>query len=97
MSNAELREQLIELRQSILKGKAALESEEIENLSIKFSGLFEVTSNHKALLTEKENSELLIAILKAIPSSQLADKLLEDVKTFVIHTAKDSDQPSRCE
>jgi hypothetical protein len=26
-----------------------------------------------------------------------ADKLLEDVKTFVIHTAKDSDQPSRCE
>ena len=26
-----------------------------------------------------------------------ADKLLEDVKTFVMHTAKDSDQPSRCE
>jgi hypothetical protein len=25
------------------------------------------------------------------------DKLLEDVKAFVIHTAKDSDQPSRCE
>lgn len=26
-----------------------------------------------------------------------ADKLLEDVITFVRHTAKDSDQPSRCE
>lgn len=25
------------------------------------------------------------------------DQLLEDVKAFVIHTAKDSDQPSRCE
>jgi hypothetical protein len=25
------------------------------------------------------------------------EKLLEHVKTFVIHTAKDSDQPSRCE
>lgn len=25
------------------------------------------------------------------------DKLLEDVKAFLIHTAKDSDQPSRCE
>ncbi len=25
------------------------------------------------------------------------DKLLEDVKAFVDHTAKDSDQPSRCE
>jgi len=25
------------------------------------------------------------------------EKLLEDVKAFVIHTAKDSDQPSRCE
>ena len=25
------------------------------------------------------------------------DKLLEHVKTFLIHTAKDSDQPSRCE
>ena len=25
------------------------------------------------------------------------DKLLEDVKAFVVHTAKDSDQPSRCE
>ena len=25
------------------------------------------------------------------------DKLLEDVKTFLNHTAKDSDQPSRCE
>ncbi len=25
------------------------------------------------------------------------DKLLEDVKAFVAHTAKDSDQPSRCE
>jgi hypothetical protein len=25
------------------------------------------------------------------------DKLLEDVKTFLDHTAKDSDQPSRCE
>lgn len=25
------------------------------------------------------------------------DKLLEDVKAFVSHTAKDSDQPSRCE
>jgi len=25
------------------------------------------------------------------------DKLLEDVKAFVTHTAKDSDQPSRCE
>lgn len=25
------------------------------------------------------------------------DKLLEDVKAFVNHTAKDSDQPSRCE
>jgi len=26
-----------------------------------------------------------------------ADQLLEDVKAFTIHTAKDSDQPSRCE
>lgn len=25
------------------------------------------------------------------------DKLLEDVKAFLYHTAKDSDQPSRCE
>lgn len=25
------------------------------------------------------------------------EKLLEDVKAFVVHTAKDSDQPSRCE
>lgn len=25
------------------------------------------------------------------------DQLLEDVKAFLIHTAKDSDQPSRCE
>ena len=25
------------------------------------------------------------------------DKLLEDVKEFLNHTAKDSDQPSRCE
>ena len=25
------------------------------------------------------------------------DRLLEDVKAFVVHTAKDSDQPSRCE
>jgi len=25
------------------------------------------------------------------------DQLLEDVKAFTIHTAKDSDQPSRCE
>ena len=25
------------------------------------------------------------------------DQLLEDVKAFVVHTAKDSDQPSRCE
>ena len=25
------------------------------------------------------------------------DKLLDDVKAFVVHTAKDSDQPSRCE
>ena len=25
------------------------------------------------------------------------DQLLEDVKAFLVHTAKDSDQPSRCE
>lgn len=25
------------------------------------------------------------------------DQLLDDVKAFVVHTAKDSDQPSRCE
>lgn len=25
------------------------------------------------------------------------EKLLEDVKAFLVHTAKDSDQPSRCE
>ena len=24
-------------------------------------------------------------------------RLLEDVKAFLVHTAKDSDQPSRCE
>lgn len=81
MSNSKLLEQLSGLRQSILKGKAALETEEVEKLSNNFSELFEDTADRKKLLTEKENSELLLAILKAIPSSQLADKILEDLDT----------------
>ncbi len=81
MAGRELNIKLNMIRQSILKGKAALESEEIEKLSNEFSGLIEDASNHKVLLSEKENLELLLAILKAIPTSQLVDKLLKDLDT----------------
>jgi len=81
MSESKLLEQLSSIRRSILKGKTALETEEIEKLSEKFNELFKDINSHKKLLSGKENSELLLAILKAIPSSQLADKLFEDLDT----------------
>lgn len=81
MLDSELNIKLSAIRQSILKGKTALENEEIEELLTDFSDLFSFTDNHKKILSEKENSELLLAILKAIPSSQLIDKLLKDLDT----------------
>ena len=56
----------------------------------KFAASYFVSSEYRESI--KDTNRAAKKMLK-VP----ADKLLEDVITFVRHTAKDSDQPSRCE
>jgi len=56
----------------------------------KFTASYFVSKDYRESI--KDTNRAAKKMLK-IPEEQL----LEDVKTFVVHTAKDSDQPSRCE
>ena len=56
----------------------------------KFTASYFVSKDYRESI--KDTNRAAKKLLK-IPEEQL----LEDVKAFVVHTAKDSDQPSRCE
>ena len=56
----------------------------------KFTASYFVSKDYRESI--KDTNRAAKKMLK-IPEEQL----LEDVKAFVVHTAKDSDQPSRCE
>jgi len=60
------------------------------NTSVNNTVEYYVSKEYRGLI--KDNNRAA-AKLYAIPDGQL----LEDVKAFTVHTAKDSDQPSRCE
>ena len=61
-----------------------------QNEPTKFTASYFVSKDYRESI--KDTNRAAKKMLK-IPEEQL----LEDVKTFVVHTAKDSDQPSRCE
>lgn len=81
MSELSLNEKLLSLHQSILKGKTALETEDVQKLSSELNELFTNKENHLNLLAGKKEAELIYSILVAIPSSQLAYSILEDLDT----------------
>ena len=61
-----------------------------EDEPTKFTASYYVSTEYRESI--KDTNRAAKKMLK-IPE----DKLLEDVEAFLIHTAKDSDQPSRCE
>ena len=61
-----------------------------QDVSAKYAASYLVSREYRESI--KDTNRAAKKMLK-IPD----DKLLEDVKAFLNHTAKDSDQPSRCE
>ena len=61
-----------------------------QDVSAKYAASYFVSREYRESI--KDTNRAAKKMLK-IPD----DKLLEDVKAFLNHTAKDSDQPSRCE
>lgn len=61
-----------------------------QNAPAKYTASYFVSTEYRESI--KDTNRAAKKMLK-IPE----DKLLEDVKAFLVHTAKDSDQPSRCE
>lgn len=61
-----------------------------QDASTKYTASYFVSKEYRESI--KDTNRAAAKMLK-IPEAQL----LEDVKAFLVHTAKDSDQPSRCE
>ena len=61
-----------------------------QDLPAKYAASYFVSREYRESI--KDTNRAAAKLLK-VPDEQL----LEDVKAFLIHTAKDSDQPSRCE
>ena len=70
---------LNEIRQSVFKGKAALEESEIKLLSEQINSIFSKKKNYE-LLFETDNSKILLDILKSIPTAHLAEVILLELK-----------------
>ncbi len=67
-------EELLFIRQNILKGKAGIEENEIDEIANKFNELF-VNENSYSELVSNENNEILLNILKSLPLSLLTEKI----------------------
>ena len=79
MSELSLNEKLLSVHQSILKGKTALETEDVQKLSFEFNELFKSKDNLNKLIGNKEEAELFYSILEAIPNSQITNSILADL------------------
>ena len=79
MSELSLNEKLLSVHQSILKGKTALETEDVQKLSSEFNELFKSKDNLNKLIGNKEEAELFYSILEAIPNSQITNSILADL------------------
>ena len=61
-----------------------------QDATTKYTASYFVSNEYRESIKDKNR-----AAKKMLKVSE--DQLLEDVKAFLVHTAKDSDQPSRCE
>ncbi len=88
---------LREIRESVFKGKAGLEEEQLQNLIVQMNELF-IDKEQYSFLLNDSNILILIEILKSIPTAQLSEIILYelDVKTqfkiceFIIKKNNDS-------
>ncbi len=79
MNAEKITTQLNKIRESIFKGKAGLEDDEIKKISDELNKIFSTTKDFTAIV-ENKNDEILLQILISIPSAHLSETILLDLE-----------------